>query len=37
MTPEFNEFLASLAGNDAESRMQDGIAAGGRRVAPLGT
>ena len=37
MTPAFNGFLASLAGNDAESRMQDGIAAGGRRVAPLGT
>jgi NTE family protein len=36
MTPEFNGFLASLAGNDVESRIQDGIAAGGRRVMPVG-
>ena len=36
MTPEFNGFLASLDGNDVEDRIEDGIAAGGRRVAPLG-
>jgi NTE family protein len=36
MTPEFNGFLASLAGNDVEGRIEDGIAAGGRRVMPLG-
>lgn len=36
MTPEFNGFLASLAGNDVDSRIQDGIAAGGRRVMPVG-
>jgi NTE family protein len=34
-TPEFNGFLASLAGNDLDMRIRDGIAAGGRRVAPL--
>jgi predicted acylesterase/phospholipase RssA len=34
-TPEFNGFLASLAGNDVEGRIEDGIAAGGRRVLPL--
>lgn len=34
-TPEFNGFLASLDGNDVEARIQDGIAAGGRRVTPL--
>lgn len=34
-TPEFNGFLASLTGNDVETRIQDGIAAGGRRVTPL--
>ncbi|MFO1201948.1 MAG: patatin-like phospholipase family protein [Tabrizicola sp.] len=34
-TPEFNGFLASLTGNDVESRIQDGIAAGGRRVTPV--
>jgi hypothetical protein len=36
MTPEFNGFLASLEGNDVESRIQEGIAAGGRRVMPVG-
>ena len=36
MTPEFNGFLASLAGNAVEGRIEDGIAAGGRRVLPLG-
>ena len=36
MTPEFNGFLASLAGNDVDGRIVDGIAAGGRRVMPLG-
>jgi NTE family protein len=36
MTPEFNGFLASLTGNDVESRIREGIAAGGRRVVPLG-
>lgn len=36
LTPEFNGFLASLAGNDVESRIEEGIAAGGRRVVPLG-
>lgn len=35
-TPEFNGFLASLEGNDVEGRIEAGIAAGGRRVAPLG-
>ena len=34
-TPEFNGFLASLTGNDVDSRIQTGIAAGGRRVMPL--
>lgn len=34
-TPEFNGFLASLTGNDVDSRIQTGIAAGGRRVTPL--
>jgi predicted acylesterase/phospholipase RssA len=34
-TPEFNGFLASLEGNAIEARIQDGIAAGGRRVTPL--
>jgi predicted acylesterase/phospholipase RssA len=34
-TPEFNGFLASLSGNGVEARIQDGIAAGGRRVMPL--
>ena len=34
-TPEFNGFLASLSGNDVEGRIQDGIAAGGRRVTPV--
>jgi hypothetical protein len=36
MTPEFNGFLASLAGNDVEGRIEDGIASGGRRVVPVG-
>jgi NTE family protein len=36
MTPEFNGFLASLTGNDVDSRIEAGIAAGGRRVMPLG-
>ena len=36
MTPEFNGFLASLSGNAVEGRIEDGIAAGGRRVVPLG-
>ena len=36
LTPEFNGFLASLEGNDVDSRIQDGIAAGGRRVVPVG-
>ncbi len=36
MTPEFNGFLASLAGNDVDSRIEEGIASGGRRVMPLG-
>jgi NTE family protein len=36
LTPEFNGFLASLSGNAVESRIEDGIAAGGRRVVPLG-
>lgn len=35
-TPEFNGFLASLDGNDIEARIQKGIAAGGRRIAPVG-
>lgn len=35
LSPEFNGLLASLTGNDIETRIQDGIAAGGRRVTPL--
>ncbi len=35
-TPEFNGFLASLSGNDVDARIAQGIAVGGRRVAPLG-
>ena len=35
-SPEFNGFLASLAGNSVESRIAKGIAAGGRRIAPVG-
>lgn len=35
-TPEFNGFLASLDGNDVESRIASGIAKGGRRIAPVG-
>ncbi len=34
-TPEFNGFIASLTGNDVATRIEDGIAAGGRRVTPL--
>ncbi|MDN5788095.1 patatin-like phospholipase family protein [Pseudorhodobacter sp.] len=34
--PEFNGFVQSLAGNDVESRIADGIARGGRRVMPVG-
>ena len=34
-TPEFNGFLGSLAGNSVESRIEKGIAAGGRRLAPV--
>ncbi|NTT84702.1 patatin-like phospholipase family protein [Tabrizicola fusiformis] len=34
-TPEFNGFLASLEGNDVDARIQKGIAAGGRRIAPV--
>jgi NTE family protein len=34
-TPEFNGFLASLEGNTVEARIENGIAAGGRRVTPL--
>jgi predicted acylesterase/phospholipase RssA len=35
LSPEFNGFLASLTGNDIDARIQDGIAAGGRRVTPV--
>lgn len=35
-TPEFNGFLASLGQNTVEDRIQAGIAAGGRRITPLG-
>ena len=35
LTPEFNGFLASLAENAIDTRIQTGIAAGGRRVTPL--
>ena len=35
LSPEFNGLLASLTGNDVDARIQDGIAAGGRRVVPL--
>jgi NTE family protein len=35
LTPEFNGFLASLTGNAVEDRIEDGIAAGGRRVVPM--
>ena len=35
LSPEFNGLLASLTGNDVEARIQDGIAAGGRRVTPV--
>jgi NTE family protein len=34
-TPEFNGFLASLGANDVDTRIETGIAAGGRRVTPL--
>ncbi len=36
LTPEFNGFLAALAGNDVDNRIREGIAAGGRRVVPVG-
>lgn len=36
LTPEYNGFLASLSGNDVDQRIEDGIAAGGYRVAPVG-
>lgn len=35
-TPEFNGFLASLEGNAVAARIEAGIAAGGRRVLPVG-
>ena len=35
-TPEFNGFLASLDGNTVEDRIAAGIAAGGRRITPMG-
>jgi len=35
-TPEFNGFLASLEGNDVESRIAKGIQGGGRRIVPVG-
>ncbi|MFC3084741.1 patatin-like phospholipase family protein [Tabrizicola soli] len=35
-TPEFNGFLASLDGNAVETRIEAGIASGGRRVLPVG-
>ncbi|MCC7267607.1 MAG: patatin-like phospholipase family protein [Caulobacteraceae bacterium] len=35
LSPEFNGLLASLTGNDVDARIQDGIAAGGRRVTPV--
>lgn len=35
-TPEFNGFVQSLDGNAVESRIEAGIAAGGRRVVPVG-
>jgi NTE family protein len=35
-TPEFNGFLAALDGNAVEDRIAEGIAAGGRRVLPVG-
>ncbi len=34
-TPEFNGFLAALEGNDVDTRIQKGIAAGGRRITPI--
>jgi NTE family protein len=36
LTPEYNGFLASLTGNDVDQRIEDGIAAGGYRVVPVG-
>ena len=36
LTPEFNGFLAALDGNSVESRIAAGIAAGGRRILPVG-
>ena len=35
-TPEFNGFLAALQGNDVDARIARGIAAGGRRIVPVG-
>ena len=35
LSPEFNGLLASLTGNDVDTRIQDGIASGGRRVTPV--
>lgn len=35
-TPEFNGFLASLDSNRVEDRIRQGIAAGGRRIVPVG-
>jgi NTE family protein len=34
--PEFNGFVQSLNGNSLETRIKAGIAAGGRRVVPIG-
>ena len=36
LTPEYNGFLASLSGNGVDQRIEDGIAAGGYRVVPVG-
>lgn len=35
-TPEFNGFLNALDGNSVEDRIAEGIARGGRRIAPTG-
>jgi NTE family protein len=34
-TPGFNGFLATLGGNDVDTRIQKSIAAGGRRITPI--
>ena len=34
-TPEFNGFLAAMAGNAVDDRIRRGVAAGGRRIAPV--